>query len=582
MKNYTLVTYGAFTLTGSPNIFTSDDSGGRSHGIRVDRIQNIKSNGSTVIDADLTEKEIRLYMDIVQDDSVSTDTAFNKLNRALEDVERYLRFMPVWDLVTPISSTTGWSAEGDAVSLAFSDTERMFDGSIEFDIDVSATGDDFAGVSNSSLTSIDLSTYDEQGNFEFFMFLADRDLITGIDVRVGNDSSNYWGATITSQVDGAAFSDEWNLLSVAWVDMAETGTVDPSAIDYVYVTINYDSTKTDVSTARFAGLYWQLDTKARNFRCTPNGIDYEPNRGITSFIAAQVGFLNATGIWVSTNLETVYTENNVTGATNSFELQLDGSYIPRPVINFSFDTVNQIDSFTIANETTGDEIVIDNEGSSWQNGDSVVIDTFESEVTRNGTPIDFTSVLPRFALGRNKLNVTIQGTSQDTQSQTTQNTNFVSNGFERIAQSFQPGVSGELTEVQVYCQKTGSNAGSIDVRIYSDSSGSPGSLLYNAGTIAVASSSYGFVSVPTSLSVTSGTTYWIRIDILTSGIPTTPSFTNVGLNSAGGYASGQFKIFTGTWVTTGYAGHDMTFKAITEPTTSSQYDISITNRNAWK
>ena len=67
--------------------------------------------------------------------------------------------------------------------------------------------------------------------------------LVNVIIRIGNDSSNYFHRTITTG-HFEAFKQGWNLLRFDISGMTEVGTVNMSAIDYVRVTVTYNTNQT--------------------------------------------------------------------------------------------------------------------------------------------------------------------------------------------------------------------------------------------------------------------------------------------------------------------------------------------------
>lgn len=169
-----------------------------------------------------------------------------------KDGNRYLR---ISENVSPkpvlindmndITSNGTWAVSGDATNLT-KDTISFTSGGASLNFDLNASGS--AGVlSNSTMMQVDLTDHDEQATLFTRVSLPDTSIITNVILRWGNDSSNYWHRTVTTQHDGTAFKNGFNLLGFEWNGATEVGTVDPSAIDYLHVTITYDGTaETDI------------------------------------------------------------------------------------------------------------------------------------------------------------------------------------------------------------------------------------------------------------------------------------------------------------------------------------------------
>lgn len=169
-----------------------------------------------------------------------------------KDGTRYLRISKnvspaptVINNVNGITDNGTWAVSGDASNLTEDSLNYVSGGkSLNFDLDASGST---AIISNSTMTQVDLTDHDEQSTLFAWVYLPDASIITNVILRWGNDSSNYWSATATAQQDGTAFRNGWNLVSFAWNGATETGTVTPSAIDYLHVTITYDGTaETDI------------------------------------------------------------------------------------------------------------------------------------------------------------------------------------------------------------------------------------------------------------------------------------------------------------------------------------------------
>jgi len=106
--------------------------------------------------------------------------------------------------------------------------------SIEFDLAVS---DD--GIQITDFTDIDLTDHDEVSEHFVRVYLDSVSALTSITAIWGNDlTANYWtGVAQTTQADGTAFRAGWNIIRVPWNTATETGTVDPTAIDCLKLTL---------------------------------------------------------------------------------------------------------------------------------------------------------------------------------------------------------------------------------------------------------------------------------------------------------------------------------------------------------
>lgn len=179
----------------------------------------------------------------IQDFDLNKGLTSDKFSVEYDDGVKWIRFTkditPSPTLIDSVSSTTNWSVGDDAQNLT-KDSLVFISGGASLNFDVSGVGTT-AYLENSSLTSVDLSTQDEQSQVFLWVYIPNTSIVSNFNLRWGNDSSNYWSQTVTSAHYGE-FETGWNLLAFNWNGATETGTVDPSAIDYVRVTLTYDGT----------------------------------------------------------------------------------------------------------------------------------------------------------------------------------------------------------------------------------------------------------------------------------------------------------------------------------------------------
>ena len=139
-----------------------------------------------------------------------------------------------------ITSNGTWAVGDDATNLTL-DTENYIKGggSLNFDVDGSTTT---GYIENSTMTQLDLSDHDEKSSFFLRVYVPDSSAITNVILRWGNSSSAYWSRTVTTNQEGGSLETGWNTLRFDWNGATETGTVDPTLIDYVRITVTYDGT----------------------------------------------------------------------------------------------------------------------------------------------------------------------------------------------------------------------------------------------------------------------------------------------------------------------------------------------------
>ncbi len=125
-----------------------------------------------------------------------------------------------------------WILLGDATNVEASISDFVEGaGSIKFDI--SAAGGTTAGIQNTTLSQADLSEYFEgNGNATVWAYITSTTNLTNFILKIGSDNTNYYTKTVTTQADGTAFVNGWNLLSFDLSTFTTVGTPVITAADY--------------------------------------------------------------------------------------------------------------------------------------------------------------------------------------------------------------------------------------------------------------------------------------------------------------------------------------------------------------
>lgn len=153
------------------------------------------------------------------------------------------------DLVSPIlisniSSITEngtWAVGNDATNLSQNTLNYVSGGAaLEFDLDGSTTD---GYIENSTLQAVDLTRDQSLGVLFLYVYMPSASVVTSVNIRWGDDTSNYWTSTATSANNSTAFQDGWNLIKFTWPSSA-TGSPTVTSVNYSRVTINYDGTAT--------------------------------------------------------------------------------------------------------------------------------------------------------------------------------------------------------------------------------------------------------------------------------------------------------------------------------------------------
>lgn len=118
-------------------------------------------------------------------------------------------------------------------------------GSLNFDLDVSQSGNNRATIINSTYGQSDWSNYEDLAAHIIRVYIPDVTETTSVTLFWGSDSSNYWSVTATTDIDGSAFTNGWNRIKVDWADATATSSPDVENIDWLRVDINYGAGQGD-------------------------------------------------------------------------------------------------------------------------------------------------------------------------------------------------------------------------------------------------------------------------------------------------------------------------------------------------
>jgi len=138
------------------------------------------------------------------------------------------------------------STNSDATNLTVDTVEKeQGNASLNFDIDISQSGNNKATIQNTTLTSMDLSDYEDLASWIFEIYIPDVTYFSSVTLYWGSSSTSYWSATATTDIDGSAFADGWNKVKINWADATETSSPDESAIDFISFDFNYTASQGD-------------------------------------------------------------------------------------------------------------------------------------------------------------------------------------------------------------------------------------------------------------------------------------------------------------------------------------------------
>lgn len=160
-------------------------------------------------------------------------------------------------VVSSLDAVGDWEAFGDGSNIT-KDADNYVKGSASLNWDINADDGITAGIQNTALPTFDISSFIENGYAFVWAYISSVTDLTNFILRIGNDSSNYYYITITTNNEGNAFHTGWNLLRFSFANKTETGTVDDDACDYTVLYMTKDAGKTDETDYRFDHIILKL------------------------------------------------------------------------------------------------------------------------------------------------------------------------------------------------------------------------------------------------------------------------------------------------------------------------------------
>ncbi len=137
-----------------------------------------------------------------------------------------------------LSANGTWSTGGGATNLAVDNQNYVINGgALVFDLSAGPTS---GYVENSTMDSVNIETALNQATQFLYTFLPSATAVTGVELRFGSSSSDYYVLSTSVTQQNTVFQVGWNLLGYAWANMTVVGSPDPSDITYLRVTWAYD------------------------------------------------------------------------------------------------------------------------------------------------------------------------------------------------------------------------------------------------------------------------------------------------------------------------------------------------------
>lgn len=173
-----------------------------------------------------------------------------------------------------VTSNGTWSASDDGENVtADTATKQTGSASINFDVDVSDSVNNYATLTNSTFTAKDLSSHADKGTLFVWVYFPTVTNFTSVLVRWGSDASNYYEVTETDQHNGQAFRVGWNRLGFAWTSSTTTGTPTNTAIDYLLLRFNYAASFADATDFRIDDIRMESPEDLENHYYSRNFVE---------------------------------------------------------------------------------------------------------------------------------------------------------------------------------------------------------------------------------------------------------------------------------------------------------------------
>lgn len=162
------------------------------------------------------------------------------------------RLVDSFDAITSDGTWTADTTNSDALNITQDTVEFVTGtGSLNFDVDVSQSGNNRSTIYKTLDTAQDLSDVEDLGSWLLRAYIPDVTYVTSYTLYWGTSDSAYWSKTSTTDYGGTALANGWNRLKFDWASSTMTGTPDSSDINYLRIDVNYSASQTDDTDFRY-------------------------------------------------------------------------------------------------------------------------------------------------------------------------------------------------------------------------------------------------------------------------------------------------------------------------------------------
>lgn len=138
------------------------------------------------------------------------------------------------------TNASTWAATGGATTPTVDNVNYVSNsGSLLFDLSAGSP----TGTLTDTLTQpLNLSAHLNQSTLFINTYLPTPSAVTSVNLKWGTDNADYYSVTTSVTQQNTIFTTGWNLLAFPWLGATVVGSPDPSNINYIAVTWNYNST----------------------------------------------------------------------------------------------------------------------------------------------------------------------------------------------------------------------------------------------------------------------------------------------------------------------------------------------------
>lgn len=570
----------------------------------------VRQNGLTVLSTKRQAKRGTIRGSIITDTVANYDKLIKEIDQLLnknKDQERYFRIVRNYLRLDDLSSTSEWSNSDDLGTLSVNTDIVQEDSSLKGSITTTTNSE--ASWELNMVTGVDMSSYQNKGNIEASVYVPDVRGLSTISIVIGSSSVNNYFASATNNYEGLPFENGWNHVSFDFATMTVAGTIDITDIDYVRVTLSYNS-DFEAQDVYLGMIQWTDEELTRNYPSYfESEMQKEGENYNNTFSNFSLSFLNHTGYAISTHSYELFSDST-TGATETEKFELEGSTDLLPLFRIALTNASDVEKIKLTNIAQARSITYPASSLVADDGDVIQFGGVgKTSLTRNSLKnnqyLDFEAgLIPGFAPGINRLRLDIEATGAETIPPTplkgsqsvTAKASTASDSVRYVSQSFTATGNLSITNAEFLLQNLQESPVlfpgllAISAHLMSDSGGQPGTILQTFNYPASGNSTRISLSCSPYL-LTNGTKYHIVVQSGKYSAMTGEYFAIFGAETGNAYTSGDCRISdiisgvgslptsASSW--TVQTSLDLNFKVILEPSPAWDVDYSATYRKLW-